>query len=77
MTSSVAMTGCLFAMGGLGVATPVSDPRKRGIMACLTLFGVSFAIGWGPIYVVATEVAALRLRDQTARFGFGINVVFK
>ncbi|KAH8200176.1 hypothetical protein TruAng_005688 [Truncatella angustata] len=76
MLSSVAMLGCLFAMGGLGVQSPVSTERKRGIVGMLSLFGVSFATGWGPLtYVVATEVSALRLRDQTARLGFGVNVV--
>lgn len=72
------MVGCLFSMGGLGVASPVSTERKRGIVAMLSLFGVSFASGWGPLtYVVATEVSALRLRDQTARIGFFVNVIIR
>lgn len=78
MLSSVAMLGCLLSMGALGVQSPVSTERKRGIVGLLSLFGVSFATGWGPItYVVATEVSALHLRDQTARLGFGVNVVIK
>ncbi|KAM0327191.1 hypothetical protein ACHAQA_006324 [Verticillium albo-atrum] len=76
MISSVAMMGCLLSMGGLGIEVPVSTSRMKGIMALISLFGVSFSIGWAPLtYVVATEVSALRLRDHTSRVGFTTNVV--
>ncbi|KAG7150909.1 MFS transporter fmqE like protein [Verticillium longisporum] len=77
MISSVAMMGCLLSMGSLGIQVPVSTARMKGIMALISLFGVSFSLGWAPLtYVVATEVSALHLRDHTSRVGFTVNVVF-
>ncbi|KAM0277362.1 hypothetical protein ACHAQH_005879 [Verticillium albo-atrum] len=76
MISSVAMMASLLSMGSLGIQVPVSTARMKGIMALISIFGVSFSIGWAPLtYVVATEVSALRLRDHTSRVGFTTNVV--
>lgn len=78
MISSVCMAAVLITMGGLGVQTPVTTERMKGVIGVMALMGPSFALGWGPLcYVVATEVTSLRLRDKTARIGFFINVLFK
>ncbi len=78
MASSCIMMAALFTMAGAGVDTPVSAVRKNLIVAMIAVFGVGFATGFGPItYVVSSEVPSLRLRDETARVGFGTNVLFK
>ncbi|CAK7199870.1 hypothetical protein SEUCBS139899_002556 [Sporothrix eucalyptigena] len=76
--SGIVMIAALYTMGGVGTQpTPLSTASKRGIMSMMTIYGVGFAIGWGPLtYVVATEIPALRLREHTLRFGFLINVIF-
>ncbi|ORY54698.1 general substrate transporter [Pseudomassariella vexata] len=77
MVSSIALTGVLMTMGGLGIEQPVSEARKKGIVAMVSLLVISFSIGWAPMtFVVATEVPALRLRDHSSRLGFGMNVLF-
>lgn len=78
MLSSGCMAAVLATMGGLGVQTPVTTDRMRGVVGVMALFGPSFALGWGPLcFVVATEVTSLRLRDKTNRIGFFINALFK
>ena len=78
MLSAILMAGSLFAMGGLGIEDPVPSAKKRGIVGLITIFGVSFSLGWAPLtYVVATEVSPLKLRDHSARLGFTVNVVIK
>jgi SP family sugar:H+ symporter-like MFS transporter len=68
----------LIIMGALGIPSPATDSLKIGIISMLAFMVTGFSIGWGPLtYVVSTEVPALRLRDLTARVGFGVNVVFK
>jgi hypothetical protein len=78
MTSSVCMGAVVLTLGCLGIESPVSKPKMKGIVGVMCLFGPSFALGWGPMtMVVATEVTSLRLRDKTARLGFFINTLSK
>lgn len=70
----------LFAMAGLGEASSSASGSalkhiSAAIVAMLTLFGVGFATGWGPLtYVVSAEVPALRLRDQSQRVAMLTNI---
>lgn len=66
------------SMGGLGVQTPVSDARKTGIVATMTIFGAGFSLGWAALtYVVTTEIIPLRLRDNGQRVASLINILMK
>ncbi|KAF2638093.1 general substrate transporter [Massarina eburnea CBS 473.64] len=77
MVSSIMMAAVLLSFGGLGIEQPVPVPRKRGLVGLMLVFAIAGGSGWLPLtYVVATEVSALRLRDHSARFGFGVNVLF-
>lgn len=68
----------LMIMGGLGLPDPITTGYKVGIIAMLSLMTTGFSIGYAPlVYVVSSEVPALRLRDKTLRLGFFINVLFK
>ncbi|PKS08488.1 hypothetical protein jhhlp_004872 [Lomentospora prolificans] len=74
--SSITMVAGMMTMGALGLETPVTNARKNGIVAMLSVFVCGFSMGWAPLsYVITTEVSALRLRDLTARVGFTVNVV--
>lgn len=68
----------MMTMGGLGIETPVSLPRRNGIVAMIAVWACGFSSGWGPMaYVITTEVSAARLRDLTSRLGFAVNVITK
>lgn len=76
LVGAAVQTGALMAMGGLGLASPITRSDKIGIISMLGLMGVGFSLGWAPLtYVVTTELPALRLRDHTLRLGFIVNVV--
>ena len=78
MLGSTVQIAALFAMGGLGVQTPVSDARKTGIVATMTIFGAGFALGWAALtYVVTAEIIPLRLRDNGQRVASLINILMK
>ncbi|GKZ39285.1 hypothetical protein AbraIFM66950_012229 [Aspergillus brasiliensis] len=70
----------LFVMAGLGEASSSASGSSlkhisAAIVAMLSLFGVGFATGWGPLtYVVSAEVPALRLRDQSQRVAMLTNI---
>lgn len=65
-------------MGGLGTPSVITDPLKIGIVSMLVVMGAGFSLGWGCLtYVVTTELPALKLRDDTLRVGFIVNVAFK
>ncbi|CAK7205082.1 hypothetical protein SEUCBS139899_007847 [Sporothrix eucalyptigena] len=71
------MLCALLSMAGIGTQATLDRASKTGVMALMTVFGVAFGMGWGPMtWVVTTEIAALRLRDQTVRVGFLVNIVF-
>ncbi|KAF5983489.1 RGT2-Sensor of high external glucose concentration [Fusarium coicis] len=76
MASSVTMFAAMMTMGGLGIVTPVDDSRKKGVISMMAVFASGFGMGWAPlVYVVTTELSALRLRDLTSRVGFTTNVI--
>ncbi|KAK7432538.1 hypothetical protein QQZ08_000745 [Neonectria magnoliae] len=76
MLSSFVMAAAMMIMGGMGISSPVTTPRKNGIIAMMAIFPFGFAIGWAPLgYVVTTEISALRLRDLTSHVGFTVNVI--
>ncbi|KAF5593532.1 RGT2-Sensor of high external glucose concentration [Fusarium pseudocircinatum] len=76
MASSVTMFAAMMTMGGLGIVTPVEDSRKKGVISMMAVFASGFGMGWAPlVYVVTTELSALRLRDLTSRVGFTTNVI--
>ncbi|KAM0328319.1 hypothetical protein ACHAPQ_007190 [Fusarium lateritium] len=76
MASSVTMFAAMMTMGGLGIVSPVDDSRKKGVISMMAVFASGFAMGWAPlVYVVTTEISALRLRDLTSRVGFTTNVI--
>ncbi|KAG5766783.1 hypothetical protein H9Q72_005155 [Fusarium xylarioides] len=76
MASSVTMFAAMMTMGGLGIVSPVDDSRKKGVISMMAVFASGFGMGWAPlVYVVTTELSALRLRDLTSRVGFTTNVI--
>ncbi|KAF5663495.1 RGT2-Sensor of high external glucose concentration [Fusarium circinatum] len=76
MASSVTMFAAMITMGGLGIVAPVDDSRKKGVISMMAVFASGFGMGWAPlVYVVTTELSALRLRDLTSRVGFTTNVI--
>jgi MFS transporter, SP family, sugar:H+ symporter len=78
MASSITMFAAMMTMGGLGIVYPVDDSRKKGVISMMAVFASGFAMGWAPlVYVVTTEISALRLRDLTSRVGFTTNVIMK
>ncbi|KAH7345836.1 putative sugar transporter [Pyrenochaeta sp. MPI-SDFR-AT-0127] len=75
LIGSAVQTVALIAMGGLGTQSIVTTGNKIGIVSMLALMVAGFSIGWAPLcYVVTTELPSLRLRDDTLRLGFFINV---
>ena len=78
MASSWTMFAAMATMGALGVQSPVDDSRKKGVISMMAIFASGFGMGWAPlVYVVTTELSALRLRDHTSRVGFTVNVIMK
>ncbi|RFN54002.1 hypothetical protein FIE12Z_1749 [Fusarium flagelliforme] len=76
MASSCTMFAAMATMGALGVQSPVDDSRKKGVISMMAVFASGFGMGWAPlVYVVTTELSALRLRDLTSRVGFTVNVI--
>ncbi|KAJ9416909.1 RGT2-sensor of high external glucose concentration [Fusarium oxysporum] len=76
MASSITMFVAMMTMGGLGIVSPVDDSRKKGVISMMAVFASGFGMGWAPlVYVVTTELSALRLRDLTSRVGFTTNVI--
>ncbi|KAF4345552.1 hypothetical protein FBEOM_502 [Fusarium beomiforme] len=76
IASSVTMFAAMVTMGSLGIQTPVDDSRKKGVISMMAVFASGFGMGWAPlVYVVTTEISALRLRDLTSRVGFTVNVI--
>ncbi|KAF4448945.1 hypothetical protein F53441_7714 [Fusarium austroafricanum] len=76
IASSCTMFAAMITMGGLGIESPVDDMRKKGVVAMMAVFASGFSMGWAPlVYVVTTEISALRLRDLTSRVGFTTNVI--
>ncbi|KAF2143939.1 uncharacterized protein K452DRAFT_350295 [Aplosporella prunicola CBS 121167] len=57
--------GAMFTMAGLGVAEPISQQRKEGIVAMMVIFAFSYLTSFGSVCtVITTEVLNLRLRDK-------------
>jgi len=78
LLGAAVQTVALMTMGGLGTPSTVPDSNKIGIVSMLALMTVGFSIGWAPLcYVVTTELPSLKLRDDTLRLGFFINVCLK
>ncbi|KAF5976405.1 RGT2-like protein [Fusarium bulbicola] len=76
MASSVTMFVAMMTMGGLGIVSPVDDSRKKGVISMMAVFASGFGMGWASlVYVVTTELSALRLHDLTSRVGFTTNVI--
>ncbi|RGP60773.1 hypothetical protein FSPOR_10454 [Fusarium sporotrichioides] len=76
IASSCTMFAAMITMGGLGIESPVDEARKTGVISMMAIFACGFSLGWAPlVYVVTTEVSALRLRDLTSRVGFTTNVI--
>ncbi|KAE8383054.1 general substrate transporter [Aspergillus bertholletiae] len=77
LASSAVMAAGLLTMGALGTPNRMTTDLKRGVVGMYVVMGLGFSLGWGPqVYVVATELPALRLRDMTLQLGFVVNVFF-
>ena len=71
-------TAALMTMGGLGTPETITPSIKIGIVSTMAVMITGFSIGWAPLtYVVTTELPALKLRDDTLRVGFFVNVAMK
>lgn len=78
LIGAAVQTIALMTMGGLGTPSYITDGHKIGIVSMLALMATGFSIGWAPLcYVVTTELPALKLRDDTLRLGFFVNVLIK
>lgn len=76
MTGAVWQAVAIMAMGGLGTIKNPSVAVKKATVAMLPLFTGGYCLGWAPlVYVVTTEVTALRLRDASQRTASVVNVV--
>jgi MFS family permease len=79
LIGAAVQTVALITMGGgLGTPSEITDAHKIGIVTMLAFMSVGFSIGWAPLcYVVTTELPWLKLRDDTLRLGFFVNVCLK
>ncbi|KAI8942759.1 hypothetical protein NX059_000803 [Plenodomus lindquistii] len=76
LVGAAIQTISLVTMGALGTPSNITYNHKVGIVSMLALMGFGFSIGWAPLcYVVTTELPALKLRDDTLRLGFLVNVL--
>lgn len=65
----------LFTMGGLGTPANVTPAMQKGIISCITVFGVGFSVGWAPVsHVLSAEIPSSRLRDMTYRTASAVNI---
>jgi sugar porter (SP) family MFS transporter len=77
LIGSVVMTTFLFVLGGLGTIAVPNDTQKSGIVACVMMFNVTFAMSWAPLsYVVIAEIPTARLREKTVSLSTSLSVIW-